>query len=63
MDFILNNWEWIMIGYFVLEKVIRATPTKIDDITFDMILVPIKNELLKRFNIKKEDKTNEKKSV
>ena len=41
MEFLMANLEQCVIGFFVLEKIIRLTPTKHDDIVFDMILSPI----------------------
>jgi hypothetical protein len=37
MEWITSNWEWILVGYFVLEKVVKISPTKADDITLDII--------------------------
>ena len=44
MDFILANWEYILVGVYALEKIVKMTPTKYDDILFDMILKPIKEK-------------------
>ena len=38
---IAGNWEWALLGFMVLEKVVRFSPTKADDVIFDMILKPI----------------------
>ena len=35
MDFLTNNWEWILIGFMVLEKLVKLSPTKYDDILLD----------------------------
>ena len=32
MDFLTNNWEWVLIGFMVLEKLVKLSPTKYDDI-------------------------------
>ena len=37
MEFMAANWEWIMLGFYVAEKVVKLTPTKYDDIAFDII--------------------------
>ena len=37
MDFLTNNWEWILIGFMVLEKLVKLSPTKYDDIILDII--------------------------
>jgi len=41
---ITNNWEYVVIGFFVLEKAIRLSPTKADDVIFDMVLKPMFNK-------------------
>ena len=37
MDFILQNWEYFLLGFYVLEKVVKLTPFKWDDILVDGI--------------------------
>ena len=37
MDFLTNNWEWILIGFMVAEKLVKLSPTKYDDIILDII--------------------------
>ena len=41
-EFIAANWEYILIVIYALEKIVKLTPTKYDDILFDMLLKPIK---------------------
>ena len=41
MSFITANWEYILLGLYVLEKVIKLSPSKKDDLIFDMLLKPI----------------------
>ena len=41
MEFMQNNWQIVVIVFFIIEKIIRISPTKSDDIIFDMILKPI----------------------
>tara|TARA_R110002020_G_C15762244_1_gene727233 strand:- start:224 stop:376 length:153 start_codon:yes stop_codon:yes gene_type:complete len=41
---ITNNWEYVVIGFFVIEKIVKLSPTKADDIAFDMILKPLFNK-------------------
>lgn len=43
--FVLNNWEWFLLGFMIVEKIVKVTPTKKDDIIFDMIVKPIWNRL------------------
>jgi hypothetical protein len=38
MDFLLDNWNYILLGIFVAEKIVKVTPTKYDDIIVDVII-------------------------
>ena len=40
-EWIQSNWEIVVIVFFVIEKVIKLSPTKSDDILLDMILKPL----------------------
>ena len=40
-SFITANWEYFLLGLYVLEKVIKLSPSKKDDLIFDMVLKPI----------------------
>ena len=41
MDVLMANWEWIMLGFYTLEKIVKLSPSKKDDILFDTIIKPI----------------------
>ena len=41
MSFITSNWEWILLGMYVVEKVVKLSPSQKDDVIFDIILKPI----------------------
>ena len=47
MDYtwIAANWEWILLGFYIIEKAVKLSPTKQDDIIFDAILKPIFDKL------------------
>ena len=45
MEFITSNWEWCLLGLYVLEKGIKLSPSKKDDLLWDMILKPIVNKV------------------
>jgi len=45
MGFITSNWEYILLALYVVEKVIKLSPSKKDDVIFDMILKPVINKL------------------
>ena len=41
MSFLTTNWEWILLGLYVVEKAIKLSPSKKDDLVWDMVLKPI----------------------
>tara|TARA_Y100001963_G_scaffold110968_1_gene153491 strand:- start:782 stop:934 length:153 start_codon:yes stop_codon:yes gene_type:complete len=44
-ELIQSNWEIVVIVFFVVEKIIKISPTKQDDILLDMILKPLFEKL------------------
>jgi len=44
MDSIAANWEYVLVVLYAVEKIVKLTPTKYDDIVFDMVLKPIKDK-------------------
>tara|TARA_R100000808_G_scaffold16583_1_gene37386 strand:+ start:6578 stop:6730 length:153 start_codon:yes stop_codon:yes gene_type:complete len=42
-EWMMANWEYVLLGFYVLEKVVKLSPSKKDDIIFDSILKPIFN--------------------
>ena len=46
-EWIAANWEYVLVCVYALEKIVKMTPTKYDDILFDMILKPIKEKFVK----------------
>lgn len=36
-QWLLENWQYVLVGFYVAEKVVKLTPTKYDDILFDVI--------------------------
>ena len=41
MEFITSNWEWVLLALYVVEKAVKLSPSKKDDVIFDMILKPV----------------------
>ena len=37
MEWIIANWQWCLLGFFVVEKVVKITPFKWDDLLVDGI--------------------------
>lgn len=44
LAFMSTNWEWFLLGFMVIEKIVKVTPTKKDDIILDMIIKPVWNK-------------------
>ena len=42
MDWISSNWQICLAAFFILEKVVKLSPTKYDDILLDVIWKGIK---------------------
>ena len=42
-EWMMAKWEYVLLGFYVLEKVVKLSPSKKDDIIFDSILKPIFN--------------------
>ena len=40
-DWLINNWEYALVGFYALEKIVKLSPTKQDEIIFDAVLKPI----------------------
>jgi hypothetical protein len=41
LQLLTSNWEYVLLALYVLEKVIKLSPSKKDDLIFDMVLKPI----------------------
>ena len=44
-EWLASNWEWCLLGFMILEKIVKMSPSKKDDILFDSIVKPIFNLL------------------
>jgi hypothetical protein len=47
LSLISANWEWFLLALYVLEKGIKLSPSKKDDLIFDMVLKPIIDKIKK----------------
>ena len=45
MNFLTTNWEWVLLALYVVEKAIKLSPTKADDMVWDKILKPIMDKV------------------
>lgn len=48
MAMLLSNWEYILLAVYVIEKVVKLSPSKKDDVIFDMIIKPIVDKIKSR---------------
>ena len=44
-EWIIANWEWILLGFYALEKIVKLSPTQYDDILFDAVIKPVFDKL------------------
>jgi hypothetical protein len=42
---LMANWEWVLLVLYVVEKAIKLSPSKKDDVVWDMVLKPIISKL------------------
>ena len=45
MQALFANWEWVLLALYVVEKVIKLSPSKKDDVIFDMIIKPVVDKI------------------
>ena len=45
MGWITGNWEYVLLVVYVVEKLVKLSPSKKDDVIFDMILKPIVDKM------------------
>ena len=44
-ELITANWEWFLLALYDLEKGIKLSPSKKDDLVWDMVLKPLSDKL------------------
>ena len=47
MDWFLNNWDICLAVFFLLEKIVKLSPTKYDDILLDVVCDAVKKVMKK----------------
>jgi hypothetical protein len=45
LQLLTSNWEYVLLVLYVVEKVIKLSPSKKDDLIFDMVLKPIVDKI------------------
>ena len=48
VDLIVANWEWVLLGFMVCEKLVKLSPTDADDILLDVVWGSIKKAVGKK---------------
>ena len=49
-EWLAQNWEWVLLRFYTLEKIVKLSPTKKDDIIFDAVLKPVWDAVTKGKN-------------
>jgi|TARA_Y100000310_G_scaffold173875_1_gene174017 hypothetical protein len=37
MEWVASNWEWVLLGFMVCEKLVKMSPSEKDDILLDVV--------------------------
>ena len=45
LELLTANWEWFLLALYVLEKAIKLSPSKKDDLVWDMVLKPLVDKI------------------
>ncbi len=38
MEWLAENWEWVLLAFMVLEKIVKMSPSDKDDILLDVVV-------------------------
>jgi|TARA_R110001599_G_scaffold228280_1_gene427416 hypothetical protein len=38
MEWLTLNWEWVLLGFMILEKIVKMSPSEKDDILLDVVI-------------------------
>ena len=44
-EWLINNWEYVLVGFYAVEKLVLLSPTKYDDMLWSMFVKPMFNKL------------------
>ena len=44
-SFLTSNWEWCLLVLYVVEKAIKLSPSKKDDLVWYMVLKPVVDKI------------------
>ena len=45
MEFLVDNWGIVLLAFFIVEKIVKLSPTKADDIILDILWSSLKKVL------------------
>tara|TARA_Y100000593_G_C4289178_1_gene327313 strand:+ start:1235 stop:1384 length:150 start_codon:yes stop_codon:yes gene_type:complete len=45
LESLISNWEYVLLVLYVVEKAIKLSPSKKDDLVWDMIIKPIVSKI------------------
>ena len=40
-EWLADNWEWCLLAFYTIEKIVKLSPSKKHDVIFDAVLKPI----------------------
>ena len=40
-----TNWEYVLLALYVVEKIVKLSPSKKDDVVWDMVIKPIVDKI------------------
>ena len=38
MEWLSTNWEWVLLAFMIVEKIVKMSPTDKDDILLDVVI-------------------------
>ena len=47
MEWMMANWEWVLLGFMVCEKLVKMSPSEKDDILLDVFWQGIRKMVVK----------------
>ena len=45
LGFFASNWEWCLLALYIVEKVIKLSPSQKDDVIWDMMIKPVVDKI------------------
>ena len=48
MEWLQANWQYVLVGFYAVEKIVKASPSKYDDILLDVVWGSIKKVVGKK---------------